>query len=87
MHFNYIGLTIYSNETNFIDVKKGDFILRIDNKQEIFNIHTPFKELPNYKYCYRIGEEKQLDKRHYTNQREICRIIGALKDEKGNIKS
>lgn len=87
MHFNYIGLTIYSNETNFIDMKKGELILRIDNKQEIFNIHTPFEELPNYKYCYRISEEKPLDKRHYTNQREICRIIGALKDEKGNIKS
>lgn len=47
-----------------IDMENGELILRVEDKQKIFNIYIQYQKPPNKNDCYRIDEEEPPDQRN-----------------------
>lgn len=67
-------------------MEKCELVLRVEYKQELFNIYNPFEQLSKLEYCFRFFEVEQPDHWRYQNQIEIDGTIGAFKDENGDCR-
>lgn len=62
-----LGQSFLVMDRNLIDMENEELIFRVEDKQEIFKMYTPYKKPSNLKYCYRIDEEELPDQRRYSN--------------------
>ncbi|XP_022897561.1 uncharacterized protein LOC111411243 [Olea europaea var. sylvestris] len=58
-----LGRPFLATGRTLIDMEKGELILRVEDKQEIFNIYIQYEKPPNKNDCYRIDEEESPDQR------------------------
>lgn len=52
-----------------IDMENDKLILRVRDKQEIFNIYNSFEQPHNVNYCYIIDEEELPNQRNCQNRK------------------
>lgn len=68
-----------------IDMENGELILRVEDKQEIFNIYIQYEKPPNKNNCYRIDEEEPPDQRSCQNKKTNFGVLLG-RDKNGQIK-
>ncbi|XP_022893960.1 uncharacterized protein LOC111408431 [Olea europaea var. sylvestris] len=59
-----LGWQFLAMERTLIDMEKGKIILRVEDKQERFNIYTQCEKPPNKNDCSRSDEEEPPDQRN-----------------------
>ncbi|XP_022888203.1 uncharacterized protein LOC111403812 [Olea europaea var. sylvestris] len=59
-----LGRPFLAMGRTLIDMKKGELILRVEDKQKIFNIYIQHEKPSNKNDCYRIDEEEPPDQRN-----------------------
>lgn len=80
-----LGRPFLATGRTLVDVKNGEIILRVEDKQEIFNIYTQYEQAPNIKSCCRVDEEEPPDQRGYQKRKSnFGELLGW--DKNGNIK-
>ncbi|XP_022870313.1 uncharacterized protein LOC111389619 [Olea europaea var. sylvestris] len=57
------GRPFLATGRTLIDMEKGELILRVEDKQEIFNIYIKYEKPPNKNDCCRIDKEERPDQR------------------------
>ncbi|XP_022893034.1 uncharacterized protein LOC111407648 [Olea europaea var. sylvestris] len=80
-----LGQPFLATGQTLIDMEKGELILRVEDKQEIFNIYIQYEKPPNKNDCYRIDEEEPPDQRTCQNKKtNFGELLG--RDKNGQIK-
>jgi hypothetical protein len=80
-----LGRPFLATGRTLIDMEKGELILRVEDKQEIFNIYTPLETPSKNNLCCGIDEEKPPGQRSCKNRRpNFGGLLG--RDKNGNIK-
>ncbi|XP_022862156.1 uncharacterized protein LOC111382419 [Olea europaea var. sylvestris] len=76
-----LGRPFLATGRTFIDMEKGELILRVEDKHEIFNIYIQYEKPPNKNDCYRIDEEEPRDQRSCQNKKpNFGELLGRDKD-------
>ncbi|XP_022855432.1 uncharacterized protein LOC111376690 [Olea europaea var. sylvestris] len=80
-----LGRPFLATGRTLIDMEKGELILRVEDKQEIFNIYIQYEKPPNKNDCYRIDEEEPPDQQSCQNKTtNFGELLG--RDKNGQIK-
>lgn len=74
-----LGRSFLVTSRTLIDMEKGKLILKVDVKEEIFNIYTTFEQPSKIKDYCRIDEKEPLDQWESSNRRELDGPLGREK--------
>ncbi|XP_022871200.1 uncharacterized protein LOC111390396 [Olea europaea var. sylvestris] len=64
-----LGRPFLATGRTLIDMEKGELILRMEDKQKIFNIYTQYEKPPNKNDSCRIDKEEPPDQRSYQKKK------------------